>query len=155
MSGVEMFGVWLLALSLPFVAAILLAFFWKAIGPYKCRSPRARRVNGALVLASVAVYCTVPTTHWPLRAAFLLSKPALESVALDLQSGKRFNGRLRVGLFAIQKAEIYDLNGKVCLWTDLHPSGKTGFTLCPPDDIPFNLWSNLELDRRWQYVSED
>jgi hypothetical protein len=155
MAGVELLGVWLLALYIPFVAAFVLGCLWRFIGPHKCKSRRARWVNGVLVAMSVAVFVSVPTTNWPLRLAFRLSKPSLEAVAQSLRAGKTFPQPMRVGLFTIQKAEIYDLNDKVCLWTDLNWSGKVGFTRCAPGDLPFNLASNLTLDETWQFIAED
>jgi hypothetical protein len=94
-------------------------------------------------------------THWPLRVAFKLSRPSFDKIASSLQAGTTFPNPIRVGLFAIKKAEVYKLNGKICFWTDLDPAGKTGFTHCPPNDVPFNLWSMIELDEDWQFVSED
>jgi len=90
-----------------------------------------------------------------LRFAYKISRPAFDKIAKSLQAGTKFRQPTRAGLFMIEKAEIYDRNGKVCLWTIADPAGSTGFTQCPPDDVPFNLWSMIELDGKWQFVSED
>jgi hypothetical protein len=153
--GAEQSSVVLYALIVPLIAAVVLAFLWKPIGPHKCKSVCARWINGLSALACLAVFVSVPLTHWPLRLAYKLSRPSFNSVAQSLQSGAKFQQPIRVGLFTIEKAEIYDMNGRICLWTDLNPSGKTGFTKCPPNDVPFNLWSMIELDQDWQFVSED
>ncbi len=151
----EAYSVAAWALLAPFLAAIILSLLWKIIGPHKCKSMRARLINGLIGLACLAVYVSVPYTHWPLRLAYKVSRPSFDAMAQSLQSGVRFQGPMWVGLFKIEKAEVYEHNGKVCLWTYLHPNGSTGFTQCPPDDVPFNLWSKIELDASWQLVSED
>jgi hypothetical protein len=151
----ERFSVVLWALIAPLVAAIVLASSWNCITAHTHKSVRIRWANGLIGLVCAAVFVSVPLTHWPLRFAYKLSRPSFKAVARSLQSGAKFQKPMRVGLFTIEKAEIYDLNGKVCLWTDLSPSGKTGFAMCPPDDVPFNLWSMIALDGDWQFVSED
>lgn len=119
----------------------------------KCLSPRSRLVNRAIGAASLVVLISVPLTHWPLRLAYHISRPKFETIAQVLRSGKTFPKPMQVGPFTIEKAEID--NGKVCLWTDLDPAGRTGFAKCSPKDVPFNLWSITELDENWQYISED
>ena len=146
--GGERFSVVFWAFIMPSLAFVALCFLWKQIGMDKCKSARARWMNGLIGLACLAVFVSVPLTHWPLRLAYKLSRPSFDAVAQSLQSGTTFQKPMRVGLFEIKKAEVYDLNGKICLWTDLNPSGKTGFTKCPPNDVPFNLWSMIELDDR-------
>ena len=154
-TGAEKSSVVLWAFTVPFIAAAALCLLWKRIGMHRCRSLRARWLTGLLGLACVGVFVSVPLTHWPFRLAFHLSRPAFDAVAASLESGAQFRQPMRVGFFTIQKAEIYAMNGRICLWTDLDPAGKTGFTQCPPRDVPFNLWSMIELDQAWQYVSED
>lgn len=154
--GAERFSLMFWALVLPFIAAIVYYFvLWERIGWHKCRSVRARKMNGFIGFVCLAVFVSVPVTHWPLRLAYKLSRPSFDAVAQSLQSGAKFPQPIRVGLFSIEKAEIYERNGKICLWTDLEPSGNMGFTKCPPHDVPFNLWSMIKLDDSWQYVSED
>jgi len=113
----------------------------------------SRKLGIAITLACLAIFVSVPITHWPLRLAFKFSRPAFDRIAHSLQSGLSVPQPVRAGLFEIKKAEVY--NRKVCLWINLNPNGKTGFTLCPPGNLPFNLWSTIHLDADWQFISED
>jgi hypothetical protein len=89
-----------------------------------------------------------------LRAAYLLSRPTLDRVAEDVRAGQHVTRPTRVGLFTIVEAEV-NRHGIVCLWVDPNPTGKTGFVQCGPDYVPFNLWSMVRLDDRWQFIAED
>ncbi len=155
--GAEPVSVVLWACIAPTLAALVLPVnhVWNKIGFHKCRSARSRWLNGLVFLVCLTVFVSVPRTHWPLRIAYKFSQPAFEDAARSLRAGAKFEQPVQVGLFFIEKAEIYELNGKVCLWTSLDSSGKTGFTQCPPKNLPFNLWSTIELDESWQLVSED
>jgi hypothetical protein len=102
----------------------------------------------------LAVIASVVIFHWPLRAAYSLSRSALDGVARDVRAGQRVVSPTRVGLFTIVEAEV-SRHGIVCLWVDPHPAGKTGFVQCGPDHVPFNLWSMVCLDDRWQFIAED
>jgi hypothetical protein len=105
-------------------------------------------------ITCLAIIASVMTIHWPLRARYLLSRPSLDRLAEDVRAGQPFAGPTQVGLFTIVEAEV-NRHGIVCLWIDGNPSGKTGFVQCGPDYIPFNLWSMVSLDDRWQFISED
>jgi hypothetical protein len=82
-----------------------------------------------------------------------MSRGAFDAIAQRVRAGEQMKPQ-RIGLVTIRKAEVY-YNGIVCLWTDLNPSGYTGFVQCAPDSMPFNLWSMIRLDARWQFISED
>jgi len=137
------------------IAMLADLFLWKWIGLHRCKSLRSRQASIFAGFVCVIILVSVSLTHWPLRFAYRLSRPSFDQIARSLQGGRKFEKPLRAGFFFIEKAEIYDLNGKVCLWTNIDPAGRTGFTQCPPDDVQFNLWSMIELDDDWQFVSED
>ena len=82
-----------------------------------------------------------------------MSRGAFDAIAQRVRAGEQVKPQ-RVGLVVIRKAQVYH-NGIVCLWTGLKPSGYTGFVRCGPDYVPFNLWSMVRLDARWQFISED
>lgn len=111
-----------------------------------------------LVLAGTAIclalIASVMTAHWPLVARYSLSRTSLDQLAQDVRAGQPFVGPKRVGLFIIVEAEMSQ-RGIVCLWVNANPKGKTGFVQCSPDYVPFNLWSMVSLDDRWQFISED
>jgi hypothetical protein len=103
---------------------------------------------------AIAVILSVTVTQWPLQVGYRLSRPAFDRVAAEVRDGQLPQTPCRLGVYQIRRAEVY-YNGVVCLWTDLAPSGKTGFVQCGPQDPPFNLWSHVVLDDSWQFISED
>jgi hypothetical protein len=122
---------------------------------HRYKTYSARKMRPLIVIACLAIFVSVPITNWPLRVSFKLWRSSFDKIASSLQTGKTFPKPIQVGFFSVKKAEVYKLNGKICLWTNLDPAGKTGFTKCPINDVPFNLWSIIHLDKEWQFVSED
>lgn len=105
-------------------------------------------------LACLALILSVVTTHWPVRAAYLVSRPSLDRLARDVRGGRQILAPTQAGLFTIRHAEMSQ-QGMVCLWVDPNPAGKMGFVQCRPDSLSFNLWSRIHLDNRWQLIAED
>jgi hypothetical protein len=101
-----------------------------------------------VVIASVAVW------QWPLRVSYRCSSERFEALARRVKSGENLHTPQRAGLFTIQKAELSH-NGIVCLWIEPNAGGSTGFVQCRRDYVPFNLWSLVKLDDRWQFITED
>ena len=149
-TGGEQVGVVLLAIVLSAAAIIVGSLL---VG---YRRHTQRRVLPALAapILSLAVIISVAATHWPLRVAYAWSRDSFDAVAQRVRSGEHVTTPLRAGLFTIQRAELSH-HGIVCLWTQPHPSGSTGFVQCRRDYVPFNLWSMVRLDDRWQFISED
>lgn len=117
-----------------------------------------RSVLRPLLVATVCLALTLTTlfTAWPLRTAFMCSRASFDDVAARVRAGEQVDVPLWIGPFRIVRAEPdRHGNGVVCLWTDLHPNGYTGFVRCGPVKPPFNLWSHRVLDERWQFISED
>lgn len=121
----------------------------------RSKSLSAVKLNFLLTLSCLLIFLSVPMTNWPLRVAFKFSRQSFDRIANQLQVGRTYPEPIHIGLFSIKKAEVYKLNGKVCLWTDMDPAGKTGFTKCPINNVPFNLWSIIQLDENWQFIAED
>lgn len=132
---------------------VTIAVFFPLLGSARSRGRRSWPVFGGAI-ASLALIASVVTMHWPLRASYLLSRPALDQLARDVQAGQPLPGPTRVGLFTIKQVEV-SRQGIVCLWVDLNPAGKEGLVQCGPAHPPFNLWSMISLDDRWQYIAED
>ena len=62
---------------------------------------------------------------------------------------------VRIGLYNIKRSEVYH-NGITYLWTNVHQAGYAGFARCSPEYFDrFNLWSKVNLDDGWQFISED
>jgi hypothetical protein len=103
---------------------------------------------------SLTVIISVAATNWPLRTTYAFSRNAFDTIAERLRAGEPITSPIRAGLFSIEQAEL-SRDGVVCLWTELQPGGNTGFVQCRRDHVPFNLWSIVRLDDRWQFISED
>ncbi len=145
----------LILLSMPVLLVTLVAcVLWPArwaIGHWVFRSATA--VPLALIIAVSVIW-----TGWPLRGHFLLVRPIMDSMADRLEKGENVETPVQVGLLRVQMAEVDGWHGGVpCLWTDLYKGGYTGFVRTTSDkvDSQFNLWSNLKLDRNWQFIEED
>jgi uncharacterized membrane protein YuzA (DUF378 family) len=114
-----------------------------------------RRISYLLVgLSCLALIVTACLTLWPMRLTYALSQASLHSLAQRIQTGEKITTPVQVGFFRVTKAELSP-QGIVCLWTVPRPGGNTGFVQCPPDNIPFNLWSTISLDNQWQFITED
>ncbi len=107
----------------------------------------------ASVLSMVIIF-SVAATHWPLHVTYALSRDAFDIVAKRVRAGEQVATPFRAGYFTVQRAELSH-RGIVCLWTQPDPGGSTGFVQCRRDNVPFNLWSIVRLDDRWQFISED
>jgi hypothetical protein len=121
-----------------------------------CRWSGQRRIAPALAASafSLAVILSVAVTDWPLRVAYAWSRNSFDAVARRVRNGEVVATPWRAGLFTIRRAELSH-HGIVCLWTKADPGGSTGFVECRRDHVPFNLWSMVALDDRWQFISED
>ncbi len=115
-----------------------------------CRSRR----NAVIGLAAIVFLVSVAVSNWPMRMAYGVSRPAFDQVASQIRNGDAPQTPCTIGLFRIQRAEVY-YNNVVCLWTDDDSRGSTGFVQCGPVDPPFNLWSHVPLDESWQFIAED
>lgn len=149
-TGGEQVGVVLLAVVLSaaiFIVSSLLIGY---------RRYTQRAVLPALIAPAVCLLgiISVAATHWPLRLAYAASRDAFDILAQRVRSGEHIATPVRAGFFTIHRAELshHDI---VCLWTHPLPNGSTGFVQCRRDYVPFNLWSLIRLDDRWQFISED
>jgi drug/metabolite transporter (DMT)-like permease len=121
---------------------------------------RRRHVPQRLLSAGVAIGAalilvgSVGAKNWPLRVGYEMSRDSFDAVAERVRKGEPVTAPMRVGFFTIERAELSG-RGIVCLWTHVASGGNTGFVQCPPDHVPFNLWSIVRLDNRWQFISED
>ena len=134
-------------------AAGVLTFITAAAVTVAVRRNRKLLVGVHLCLdISLGGIASVPRWNWPLRVAFVVSRPALEQAASQLKVGKRVSNQW-AGTFFIRRGE---LRGAIaCLWINTDSAGSTGFVQTPPTLLPFNMWSEISLDDRWQLISED
>ena len=149
-SGTEKVSLILLCIPLGLTSIVLISVL-VGFSRYKER-PVWPIVLPALIMFTVLI--STPATNWPLRAAYFASRRPFDQFAQEVRAGFEMTHPERAGMFWIARAEI-SRDDIVCLWIDMNPNGNTGFVQCSPDYVPFNLWSMIELDDRWQYITED
>jgi hypothetical protein len=131
-TGGEWTGIALLAVALAGGIAVASGL----LAGYRRSTQRAALSTWLVVpLVSAVILLSVAATDWPLRAGYTLSRDSLDAAAQRVGGGESPAMPLRCGTFSIQQAEV-SRRGVVCLWTNLEPSGYTGFVQCPPDHVP-------------------
>jgi hypothetical protein len=148
--GIEQVGVVLLAIVLSAATIIVGSLL---IG-YRRHTQRPSLPALTAPVLCLAIIISVAAADWPLRVNYALSRDSFDMVAQRVRTGEHISTPMRAGLFTIRSAELSH-DGIVCLWTHLNPGGNTGFVQCRPEYVPFNLWSMVRLDDRWQFISED
>ncbi|NER78633.1 MAG: hypothetical protein F6K42_03465 [Leptolyngbya sp. SIO1D8] len=142
-----------------FLAAAFLMVFIVAlmVVPVLKSQTRFRRQ----VAVSLIMVISIILFNWPLRVAYAFSRPAFDQVAEQAMAGETIETPRRIGWFRIERIDASGCpaNGMdyevLCLWTNVHPHGNTGFVQASPDNLHFNLWSHFRLDETWQFISED
>ena len=137
-------SLWLLEPVLMMIVGFFLGMVTFILLGFMAMSPRYWRSHFIAGAVTAALIVSVLGTHWPLRLAYAHSKPAFDQVAAQVRAGDATKAPGWVGLFYIEKAEIYH-NGVVCLWTNDHPNGPTGFVQHGPENLPFNIWRGLNV----------
>jgi hypothetical protein len=97
-------------------------------------------------------------TFWPLRVAFLISRPALERLADRVAAGHVPAFPMQAGLYRIVGSATDPVTGNVALITDSKPSGRAGFVRSQPGTPhgPFSsLFMGMSLSRTWAFEMED
>jgi hypothetical protein len=100
--GTDIISLWLITICLFFPAALLsflLPFELKGVPLLKDRRTVKALTQGAFLLSVSAL-----ALNWPLRVAFLLSRPALEQLASEVQAGKTLHFPRKAGYFTIHSA---------------------------------------------------
>jgi hypothetical protein len=110
-----------------------------------------------LVVAMTASPPMTIWTFWPLRAAFLISRPALERLADRVAAGQNPAFPTWAGVYRIVGSRY--VNGWVALIFDPNPSGPSAFVRYPPgENVPRRtaiLFISLKLTPRWTFEIED
>jgi hypothetical protein len=98
-------------------------------------------------------------TFWPLRLAFLVSRPEMNRVADEVAAGRTIAWPRHVGPFVLVDSMIAAGNGNVGLITDPNPSGSAGFVRVRSrrqGGGPFSASGmGVDLDEHWEYRQED
>jgi hypothetical protein len=126
--------------------------------------PRSPIVAWPLVIALAALPLTMVFIPWPLRVAFLASKPALIRLADRVADGRAPGRPIRAGLFMVVGSIIDSSTGNIGLIIDPDASGRSGFVrFGRGSDVaqgqrngPFyNLDLDLDMYDGWAYQVED
>ena len=148
--------------AFPFVAAPGIA--WASAATRRtARSRRSPFLAWPLVLVLALLPPSTLVGFWPLRLAFLVSRPALERLADRVAAGQRVTGAEWAGVFRVVGSAVDSATGNVGLIIDPNPSGRSGFVRvsvvqsmpAAPSGPFYNLDLGLQLRDRWWYESED
>ena len=122
------------------------------------------RVLGPPLLVLLMAVTTAVTplitlwTFWPLRVAFLVSRPALERLADRVAAGPAPAFPVQAGLYRVVGCAIDPATGNIALITDANPGGREGFVRSQPETPhgPFpSLFMSIKFSRRWAFEMED
>lgn len=146
-------------ISLALIAIALLAWkssAWRKPGGSGELSLRAMICVGVLgfMLLSVLIY------DWPMKLAFKLSEPALESLANRIEREAKVTQPTLAGAFLIVASAVEASSGNVALITIDSSSGRTGLVRVGLNSTQetgplYNHNMNVELAPRWRLQEED
>ncbi len=114
-----------------------------------------------LVLALSLAPLAIPFTQWPLRLAFLGSRPALERLANQVALGTAITKPRWAGAFRVLGSTVDRASGNVGLITAHVSSDRFGFERFGPRGSPgrsgafYYLSSEVQLNQKWRYGEED
>jgi hypothetical protein len=161
--------------SIYFVGLVLIiwfAFFMPAIAVFGIAwASLATRKSTGRVWSPVAVWLStilltfMPLatvgTQWPLRLAFVVTRPSLDRLADQVAAGQNVSFPRWVGPFRLAGSAVDGVSGNVGLMIDANPSGPSGFVRIspgvPPESTGPFRWDNLlvHLGWGWEYREED
>jgi hypothetical protein len=159
--AIPMFLGWFLALPI----VISTGAAWAGAATRRTARPRRSPwLAWPLVLALGILPLTMLVTHWPLRLAFLVSRPAMNRLADRVLAGQAVISPEWAGLFRVVGSAVDPTRGNVGLIIDANPSGRSGFVRVGAGvRVPagrsvapfYNLSFDLPLCDRWWYACED
>ena len=146
---------WLYGAALALCSLTLLLFVM--VQAYRSPYGAYWRRLGQQTVLSFCLVVSVVALNWPMRTAFILSRPALNQAAQQLLAGESMLTPQRMGVFRIVAAELMpqpDGSTQVpSLWTDIGSGGDhMGVVQSGADRPPFIMWSAMRLDRDWQFI---
>ncbi len=180
---------WSSAITVNVVVAALCAFFWNMgamavifglsyfgipmilgfgaaraglVSHCKATSNRWEFFPWAIVLVMGFASPTMILTNWPLRLAFLVSRPAFDRLADRVASGMVLRQPEWAGLYLVVGSAVDPATGNVGLVINPDPSGRSGFLRLGKDVTPehrqgpfYNFNTDLRMNTRWWYQDED
>jgi hypothetical protein len=117
--------------------------------------PRSTEVAGILVFLLALLPMLTIGTLWPLRVAFLTSRPALERLADQIAAGKTVVFPQHAGWFQINDAAVDPVSGNLGLMIEPDRSHPAGFVRLGPGpaagpNVPI-CGSDLHVGLGWQW----
>jgi len=101
-------------------------------------------------------------TLWPLRIAFLVSKPAFDRLAFRIARGENIQWPEFAGLYRVIGSEVEPTNQNIGLVIDSNASGRSGFVRLRLGNLEekrrgpfFNLDYDIPMGQGWCYQVED
>jgi hypothetical protein len=135
---------------------------WAAEATRKDASHRRPPVVAWLsVVAVVALTPSMLVTLWPLRLAFLVSRPAMDRLAARIAAGEGLGRPEWAGLYRVVATRREPRGSSVALIIDDNPAGASGFVRLGSPTAPayaapmMNLNFDEDLGGRWRYQNED
>ncbi|MFO0954174.1 MAG: hypothetical protein U0835_24065 [Isosphaeraceae bacterium] len=147
-----------------FLVPVILGSGWAWAGAVwrEGRSRLATVAAGVLVLVLAAGPVSIFFTDWPMRLAFLASRPALERLADRAATGATMTAPEQAGVFLVIGSAVDPQTGNVGLITNAGGGNRSGFTRLPPGADPerrygpfYNFNHEVNVGGRWWYQDED
>jgi hypothetical protein len=123
------------------------------------RNPWREFAKWAAVLLLMLCPLGTMITDWPLRLAFLISRPAMENLADRVAAGTAPPGPVWAGVYRIAATALDTRTGNIGLLTD--PGGGSGFVRLKPANPPqffgplINVGICVDLGANWMYQVTD
>jgi hypothetical protein len=154
---ISMFLGWLLSV-LPSIAALGIA--WTFLSGRQCAgSYRSRLAAGFLVFFLAVLPLATMCSLWPLRLAFSMTRPALESLANQVGAGQSVGFPRWVGLFRVAGSAVDPATREVGLLIEPNPNHYAGFVRVPPGAPRSSMFGTdllgVHLGWGWEYREED
>jgi len=152
-AGVGTFLLWILEIG----ACVIVGALWVGAQRAGRRSNAAR--CAVTTTCAVGVILSVAAMQWPMRLVHAASRPWLDDAVLRVRAGEAVGVPSWIGLARVQRIDVCGDGdgGYVCFWTDVNPTGPSGFVQKNPGLVPFNYCSDdrVDLSDGWYFISED
>jgi hypothetical protein len=156
----------LLLIWLFVILPTLLAFgtTWAAMSTRREGVPHpSRRWVWSCFIALAVMPGVTAWTTWPFHLTFLTARPALDTLADQIEAGEAVSFPQTVGLFRLVGSRLDSRTGGVALLTDPNPSGPSGFVRHKISYAgPYGCfgpirgdWWHVSLGGGWCYHEED
>ena len=136
---------------------------WAVLASRRDATPhRSPYVAWPLVVSLALAPVTMIPTRWPLRLAFIVSRPALDQLADRVAGGATLSRPEWAGLFRVVGSALDPASGNVGLIINANLDGRLGLVRLPSADSShprsgpfFNLSFEEQMSVRWWYQDED